>query len=624
MKKYKFPDTFIPTVLLILCVAGVIILTLIISSSISRMNELVVSEMRGRLEATAYAAANMITAEQLDTITSEADLSRTEVQGFRSELIQFANESEVLYIYYIRLHENGWHEFIIDNDTNPDTAVSPGMEFSEDAASMEAESTGRAASSPDGMFDDIDYESMSDYFEYTESIDMTSFLSAYAPIFDENGKMVYLVGVDAPRENVYHVQQNMREVQIANIIILALEIGLGFVVILLFRRKAIQSEAASQAKSIFLSSMGHEIRTPLNVIIGLTDIAMRSKDADKKDDSLKKIYWSGKHLLAMLGDILDMSRIESGKMELQMISFSLDEMINNTIETLDQTAKDKNIKLTYIANEKLPPIIFCDRVRMTQVLVNLMSNAVKFTPEGGNITVSTKLINIESGKLRLQIIIKDSGIGISQNDLDRIFKPFEQADYGTTRRYGGVGLGLAISQNIAHAMDGGITCSSEEGKGSEFIFEAAVGIGSRGLASTITLEDPELKIDGAVLIADDYDINREIAGTMLESTGATIIYAENGEEAVEEYKKHYDSLKLVFMDVQMPIIDGLEATRQIRASGLEGCETVPIIAMTANAFEEDVKQCKEAGMDAHLPKPFDIGNLFEKIESVLRNTGEDK
>jgi signal transduction histidine kinase/CheY-like chemotaxis protein len=617
MKKYKLPDTFIPTVLLVLSVAGVIALTLIIGSAITRMNELVVSEMRGRLEATAYAGAAMITSAELDTITTEADLSREDVQVFRSSLISLAAETDVLYIYYIRIHDNGWHEFIIDNDTNPDTAVHPGMDFSEDIASQETEATGRAASSPDGLFENVNYDEMSEYFEYSESIDMTSFLSAYAPIFDENGNITYLVGIDAPRENVYHVQENMRNVQIANVIIITLEIALGLVVILLFRKKAIQSEAASQAKSVFLSSMGHEIRTPLNVIIGLTDIAIRSKEVEKKDDSLKKIFWSGKHLLAMLGDILDMSRIESGKMELQMISFSLDEMINNTIETFGQTAKEKNISLVYNASGKLPPIIFCDRVRMTQVLVNLISNAVKFTPEGGTVTVSTKLITIDEGKIRLQIIVKDSGIGISEKDLERIFKPFEQADYSTTRRYGGVGLGLTISQNIAHAMDGSISCSSEEGSGSEFIFESLVGIGSRGLASAITLEEPELEIDGTVLIADDFDINREIAGTMLESTKATIVYAENGKQAVEEYKKRFAEIKLILMDVQMPVMDGLEATRQIRASGLEGCGTVPIIAMTANAFDDDVKNCKEAGMNAHLPKPFDIGNLFEKVEREL-------
>ncbi|MDR0992666.1 MAG: response regulator [Ruminococcus sp.] len=622
MKKYKFTDTFIPSFLLILSVAGVVTLTLIIGSVTSRMNELVVSEMRGRIEATAYAGAAMISSEELDTIVSEADLERTEIKDFRRSLINFAVESEVLYVYYIRIHDDGRHEFIIDNDTNPETAVHPGMDFTEDAASIEAEETGRAASSPDGTFADVDFDAMSDYFEYTESIDMTSFLSAYAPIYNQYGEMTYLVGVDAPRANVYSLQQSMRNIQIINMIIIAAEIALGVVVILLFRRKAIQSEAASQAKSVFLSSMGHEIRTPLNVIIGLTDIAMRSKDSEKKDDALKKIYWSGKHLLAMLGDILDMSRIESGKMELQMLSFSLDEMINNTIETFGQSAKDKNITLTYNASGKLPPIIFSDRVRMTQVLVNLISNAVKFTPEGGTVVVSTKLISIDEGKLRLQIVVKDSGIGISEKDRERIFKPFEQADYGTTRRYGGVGLGLAISQNIARAMDGAITLSTEEGEGSEFVFEALVGIGSRGLASTITLEEPELKINGTVLIADDFDINREIAGTMLESTNATIIYAEDGQKAVDEYKAHFASIKLILMDVQMPKIDGLEATRQIRASGLEGCKTVPIIAMTANAFDEDVKLCKEAGMDAHLPKPFDIGNLFDKVERELARVKE--
>jgi signal transduction histidine kinase/AmiR/NasT family two-component response regulator len=622
MKKIKLSDTYIPILLLVLSVAGVIVLTLMVNFTINRMNDLVVSEMRGRLEATAYASARMVTSAELDTITTEADLARDDIQAFRRELINFAADTDVLYIYYIRLHDDGFHEFIVDNDTNPDTAVSPGMEFSEDAASAEAEALGRAASSPDGAFADIDYDSMSEYFEYTESIDMTSFLSAYAPIFDEHGKMTYLVGVDAPRENVYHLQENMRTVQIANYIILAIEIILGVIVILLFRRKAIQSEAASQAKSVFLSSMGHEIRTPLNVIIGLTDISIRSKDAEKKDDALKKVFWSGKHLLAMLGDILDMSKIESGKMNLQMLSFSLDEMINNTIETFGQQAIDKDITLTYNASGKLPPIIFGDRVRMTQVLVNLMSNAVKFTPEGGTVTVSTKLISMDDGNIRFRIIVKDSGIGISEENCQRIFKPFEQADFSTTRRYGGVGLGLAISQNIARAMDGSISCVSEEGKGSEFIFEAVAGIGSRGLASTIMLEEPELKIIGTVLIADDYDINREIAGTMLESTKAMIIYAENGEQAVEEYKKHFASIKLVLMDVQMPVMDGLEATRQIRASGLDGCDTVPIIAMTANAFEEDVKHCREAGMNAHLPKPFDIGNLFEKIEKELKRAAD--
>jgi signal transduction histidine kinase/CheY-like chemotaxis protein len=624
MKKFKIPDTYLPVGLLILSVIAVIALTLVTFVFVSRMNETVVSEMRYRLEATAATAATLTSSAELDSIRTDADLQRPEIMALKQSLVQFAGDNKILYVYYIRVNDGGRHRFVIDNDTTYQ-AVRPEMEsdFSEDVASVEAERTGRPASTPDGTFDDADRNESAEYFNYSEEVDMTSYLSAYAPIFDENGNLTYLVGIDVLRDNVYQMQINTRIVEIVNVVVLTFVITMGVVVILLYRKKAAQSEAASQAKSVFLSSMGHEIRTPLNVIIGLTDIAVRSKDIQKKDDALGKIFWSGKHLLAMLGDILDMSRIESGKMELQMISFSLDEMINNTIETFGQEAKDKNITLTYNASGKLPPIIFCDRVRMTQVLVNLMSNAVKFTHEGGNVVVSTKLIEMDKGQLRLQIIVKDSGIGISEKDLARIFKPFEQADYGVTRRYGGVGLGLAISQNIARAMEGEITCVSEPGKGAEFIFEALVGIGSRGTASAIMLEDPELKIKGTVLIADDYDINREIAGTMLETTNAVIIYAENGEEAVNLYKENYRDIKLILMDVQMPIMDGLEATRTIRASGLSGADTVPIIAMTANAFDEDVKHCKEAGMDAHLPKPFDIGNLFEKIEKVFKQHGND-
>jgi signal transduction histidine kinase/CheY-like chemotaxis protein len=623
MKKIKLPDTYLPVGLLVISVAGVVALTVVTWIFLARVNSMVVSEMRGRLEATATAAALLTTSAELDTIRTDADLERADVAVLKDKLFDFAINNNVLYVYYVRIDDGGRHRFVIDNDVT-EHAVSPGMtsDFSEDIASREAERTGRVASTPDGTFDNFDADAAEEYFDYNESIDMTSFLSAYAPIYDESGNMTYLVGVDVPRENVYLIQENTKVIEIVHISVLTVVIIMGVVVILLYRKKAAQSEAASQAKSVFLSSMGHEIRTPLNVIIGLTDIAVRSKDVQKKDDALGKIYWSGKHLLAMLGDILDMSRIESGKMELQMISFSLDEMINNTIETFGQEAKDKNITLTYNASGKLPPIIFCDRVRMTQVLVNLMSNAVKFTNEGGNILVTTKLINIDKGQLRLQIIVKDSGIGISEKDLARIFKPFEQADYGTTRRYGGVGLGLAISQNIARAMEGGITCVSEPGNGAEFIFEALVGIGSRGTASAIMLEDPDLRINGTVIIADDYDINREIAGTMLETTNAVIIYAENGEEAVTLYKENYKDIKLILMDVQMPIMDGLEATRAIRASGLPGADTVPIIAMTANAFDEDVKHCKEAGMNAHLPKPFDIENLFEKIEKVFKAEGK--
>jgi signal transduction histidine kinase/CheY-like chemotaxis protein len=618
MNNKKISDTELPITLLVLSVAAVIVLTVLTFMFFSRINALTVSEMRGRLEATATAAALLTTSEELDTIRTDADLSRDDVKVLKDTLVSFAQDNEVLYVYYVRINDGGRHRFVIDNDLT-DQAVRPEMEtdFSEDIASMEAEDIGRAASSPDGTFDNFDAEAAAEYFNYTESIDMTSFLSGYAPIYDKNGNMTYLAGVDVPRENVYLVQQETQTLQIINIIILTFVIAMGVIVILLYRKKAAQSEAASQAKSVFLSSMGHEIRTPLNVIIGLTDIAIRQKDTAKKDDALEKIYWSGKHLLAMLGDILDMSRIESGKMELQMVSFSLDEMINNTIETFGQEAMSKNIDLVYDASGKLPPIIFCDRVRMTQVLVNLISNAVKFTPEGGKVIVSTKLINIDKGALRLQIAVKDSGIGISEADKRRIFNKFEQADYSTTRRYGGVGLGLAISQNIARAMEGEITVVSEPDKGSEFIFEAQVGIGSRGTASAITLNEPELKIKGAVLIADDYDINREIAGTMLETTNAEILYAENGAQAVDIYKANYKNIKLILMDVQMPEMDGLEATRQIRAAGLAGCEDVPIIAMTANAFDEDVKHCKEAGMNAHLPKPFDIENLFEKIEKVF-------
>ena len=381
------------------------------------------------------------------------------------------------------------------------------------------------------------------------------------------------------------------------------------------------AEQSARAKSDFLARMSHEMRTPMNAIIGMTSIGKSSVDIEKKDYSFDKIGDASTHLLGVINDILDISKIEADKIELLYGEFSFQHMLDQARNIIGPLASKKKQRFLIDVDESVPLYIVSDEQRLSQVLVNLLSNAVKFTPKHGSISLTAKKISETNGSYAIRFTVCDTGIGISEEDQKRLFTPFEQADGGSSRRFGGTGLGLAISKSIINMMGGNIWIESEPGKGSSFIFEIEVRAG------TGTNEDPGIKkenisIDGiftgkSILIAEDVDINREIIAALLEDTGIVISFAFNGAEAVEKFLAAPDAYELILMDIQMPFMDGYEATARIRSSGLPGADSIPIIAMTANVLREDIERSISSGMNGHLGKPIDINEVINKLKEYL-------
>ena len=517
---------------------------------------------------------------------------------------------------------------------------------------------------------------------------------------------------------------------------------------ILVQERTAEAVAASQAKSVFLANMSHEIRTPMNAIIGMTTIAESSNDINRNKYAIKKIKEAAKHLLGIINDVLDISKIEADKFELSPVSFDFDKMLQKVVDIINFRVDEKRQHFHVNVDSHIPQILIGDDQRLAQVITNLLSNAVKFTPEEGSITLDASLVSASTDDYKLKISVKDTGIGISVEQKDRVFHAFEQAETATTRNFGGTGLGLSISKRIIEMMGGDIWVESEPGLGSTFTFTAVLKKGnidqkhqldrsvkwsdlrlfavdddpdirdffmdtalSLGIpcvvaesgeeAAEMLLQDDNYDIffvswtlpkmsgielskhirlrsahkpiailfssaewkdvepvaraagvdkflqkplfrsgivdfineclgignaaehDGqeiddfsgkTLLLAEDVEINREIVLALLEPTQLRIECAENGKQAIMMFEAAPDKYDMIFMDVQMPEMDGYEATRSIRAFDAPQASTIPIIAMTANVFREDVANCLAAGMNGHVGKPLD----FDEVLQVLR------
>ena len=385
-------------------------------------------------------------------------------------------------------------------------------------------------------------------------------------------------------------------------------------------RQQAEAEAASIAKSSFLSAMSHEMRTPMNAIIGMASIGKNAADLERKNYALNKIEEASTHLLGVINDVLDMSKIEANKLELAHTAFDLKHTVQKAGSFIQFNLEKKRIQFSVNIDGGAASFYVGDDQRLTQVITNLLSNSVKFTHEEGEISIDVSLTGEEIGVCELRFVVTDSGIGISPAHQERIFSPFEQAESGTTRKYGGTGLGLVISKHIVELMGGRIWVESEVGKGSRFIFTVKLRRAERESQPVSDNDDKAFTDDmrgrfagKKLLLAEDIDINREILIALLEYTGLTIDTAENGKDALDMVRAAPDKYDLIFMDVQMPEMDGLEATRQIRALASSRCKTLPIIAMTANVFQGDIDECLTAGMNGHIGKPFDIAKVLQKL-----------
>jgi signal transduction histidine kinase/CheY-like chemotaxis protein len=436
----------------------------------------------------------------------------------------------------------------------------------------------------------------------------------FAPLFDNEKRLTWLMigGISQEGERFYEF--NPRET-LSPFMVFAQQMNGIINNIAAIDRARLSAEA----KNRFLANLSHEIRTPMNAIIGMVQLASKSNDLTEINSFVNQIDLSSNHLLGLLNDVLDLTKIEEGKLELVEEVFNLKAVMDNIINSVRTNAKGKNqdLRVNYHSLKNFD--LKGDAVKLSQVILNLLSNAIKFTPNEGCIRLNIDEINQEAKRIFVKFEVRDTGIGLSQDFLTRVFTPFEQADSGISRKFGGTGLGLAISQHIVELMGGRIHVENLPEGGAHFYFYIWFDLPEDLPETTQPAEVEGPELDGlTALIVDDVEINRSIAAAFLKKVGVISEQATDGRQALDKFitaeRGRYD---FILMDMQMPIMDGITATKAIRAAGRPDSTKVAILAMTANVFKEDVQEAMSAGMNGYIAKPIKNEVFLSAIRKAL-------
>jgi PAS domain S-box-containing protein len=400
---------------------------------------------------------------------------------------------------------------------------------------------------------------------------------------------------------------------IANQIAIALQRRMMLDNLIIARQKA---EEAAQAKQIFMSTMSHEIRTPLNEVIGITNLLLQGNPRDDQMDFIKTLKFSGNHLLTLVNDVLDYNKMESGKIVFEQTQFNLGNFLDEIMRSYSFRSKAKHLNFEIRKDNEIPMEVVGDPIRLNQILSNLLSNALKFTNQG-SIIVGVKEIRRAGNKSKIEFSVTDSGIGIPKEKHSQIFESFTQASPDTTRQYGGTGLGLAICKKLIELQGGTITIDSQPGKGSTFKFTITLGISQSGISGTSESPENYSGLEGKkILIAEDNRINFFVANKFLVGWGITVAHAENGQKALEMLE--IEDFDLILMDLHMPVMDGIEASRIIRKSDNDRIRTTPIVALTAAIMSENHDKIDGLTINDYVLKPFKPHDLFERILKHVR------
>jgi signal transduction histidine kinase/CheY-like chemotaxis protein len=585
------------------------------------------TDIEARLMAISKLASSTIaTPEELDAFRDAGDMEKEDYRILKQRLIDFGKEVNVLYVYFIRLEPEGMCRFVADNDLTEESVGLASDPLPQEPAVVSAFG-GKATSA--GL--------------ETYSEGYTGLLSSFAPMVGSDGTIRYVCGVDITDKSVVLMRSKVRMTAVLLGAALVLVLASGFFGFVLFKRKAAQSEAANLSKSRFLANMSHEIRTPLNAIIGLSDIELQKEIPEGTRSSLEKIYSSGSNLLAIINDILDLSKIESGAFQIVTSDFQTAQFLADAIQQNIVRIGVKNIVFSLVIDGSFPRTLRGDELRIRQILTNILSNAFKYTREG-RVTLACACPEPgRDGIAECSFTVADTGQGIRSEDLPRLFRDYAQLDAKANRNIEGTGLGLSITSSLLKLMGGSISIESEYGKGSSFTVTIPLGVpgperlgdelaadlaaGRFGKAAGRSKKDfvrTVLPKGRRVLVVDDLDVNLLVAKGLLKHYGLRIDTAVSGAEAVDKVRAaesapesaRYD---IIFMDHMMPVMDGIEATRLIRANlESEYAKSVPIIALTANALAGSREMFLRNGFSSFISKPIDLMQLDEELARWIK------